>query len=105
MDRPPRYMCVMRKRALWSEDFAQVPLTHEPVGMDEVKERQGVDTDALKKAQVWEIWDKTSQTVRWVAEGYDAPLDEKEDPYGLDSFWPCRVLSTLRRRQKALSRP
>lgn len=73
----------------FGEDFKQVPLTHEPVGMDDMKERMGVDTDSLKKAQVWEIWDKPSKTAIWIAEGYDRTLDEKADPYGLDSFWPC----------------
>lgn len=76
----------------FGEDAAKfVPLTHEPIGLDEMK-TQGAsqsDMDALKKAQVWEIWCKSSECVYWVAEGYDKMLDHKEDPYGLDNFWPC----------------
>ena len=75
----------------FGEQFEQVPLTHEPIGMDEMK-NQGADSfdaEGMKKAQVWEIWDKTTECVYWVAEGYGLILDKKEDPYGLDSFWPC----------------
>jgi len=71
----------------FGEEFADVPLTHEPIGLDEDKSKS--QDDANKKAQVWEIWDKSSETVIWVAEGHSKTLDEKEDPYGLDGFWPC----------------
>lgn len=75
----------------FGEDFKQVPLSHEPIGLDEMK-NQGVaqqELDDLKKAPVWEIWCKTERSVYWVAEGYGTLLDEKPDPYGLDGFWPC----------------
>lgn len=71
----------------FGEEFSEVPLTHEPVGLDDDKSKS--QDDANKKAQVWEIWDKTSKTAIWVAEGYSKTLDEQEDPYGLDGFWPC----------------
>jgi len=75
----------------FGEDFKDVPLTHEPIGLDELKNQAGEisDIEDLKKAQIWEIWDKTSKTVYWVAEGYSKTLDIKEDPLGLDQFWPC----------------
>lgn len=68
-----------------------VPLTHEPIGMDELK-NQGMsqsELESMKKGQVWEIWDKTTKRVTWVAEGFGSKLDEKDDLYGLDDFWPC----------------
>lgn len=71
--------------------FKEVPLTHEPIGLDDMKDRgasQG-ETDSMKKAQVWEIWDKPSKQVIWVSEGFDRALDVKDDLYGLDEFWPC----------------
>ena len=75
----------------FGEDFKQVPLTHEPVGLDEMKKQgiEGSELDGMKKAQVWEIWDKTAKRVFWVAEGYQKTLDIKDDPLGLDGFWPC----------------
>jgi hypothetical protein len=74
----------------FGEDFKDVPLTHEPIGLDELKNQQIEVSDMgdMKKAQVWEIWVKPTKTVFWVAEGCQNTLDEKEDPYGLDSFWP-----------------
>ena len=75
----------------FGEDFKDVPLSHEPIGIDELK-NQGQsqsEIDSLKKAPVWEIWDKSSKCVYWVAEGYGTLLDHKDDPYGLDGFWPC----------------
>lgn len=73
----------------FGEDFANVQLTHEPIGLDEIRKENPEGAEALKKAQVWEIWCKTSGSVYWIAEGHDKALDMKEDPYGLDGFWPC----------------
>jgi hypothetical protein len=73
----------------FGEDFKQVSLTHEPVGLDEM-EKMGVEgLDDMKKAVVWEIWSKTTKQVFWVSEGYSKTLDIKDDPLGLDNFWPC----------------
>lgn len=73
----------------FGKEHAEVPLTHEPIGLDEMKKSGEDGLDDLKKAQVWEIWCKTSESAYWIAEGYDKALDIKEDPYGLDGFWPC----------------
>jgi len=75
----------------FGEDFKDVPLNHVPVGLDQLKEQgatQG-ETDAMRKACIWEIWDKTEEQAIWVAEGYEKSLDCKPDPYGLDGFFPC----------------
>lgn len=44
--------------------------------------------DPWARADVWEIWDKEHKRVWWVVEGAAAPLDSKDDPYGLAGFWP-----------------
>jgi len=85
------YMTKADGEKRFGKDFKDVPLSHEPIGLDELK-NQGIDQadmGDLKKAQVWEIWNKSDKTVIWVAEGYSKVLDKKDDPYGLDSFWPC----------------
>ena len=42
-----------------------------------------------RRAKIWEIWDKQHRKVFWMAESYkDKLLDEKDDPLGLESFWP-----------------
>jgi hypothetical protein len=41
------------------------------------------------RAEVWEVWDKTTRKVYWLVEGYKEVLESKEDPYGLSNFFPC----------------
>lgn len=74
----------------FGEEFKDITLTHEPLGLDEMKKAGAseADMEAMKKAEIWEIWDKSSECVYWVAEGEDKLLDHKYDPYGLDGFWP-----------------
>jgi len=75
----------------FGEEFSDVTLSHVPTGLDDLKS-QGVsqgEIDRMKKAEVWEIWDKDEECVYWIADGYDKLLDHKDDPYGLDGFWPC----------------
>ena len=72
----------------FGEDFKNVPMTYEPIGLtDEMRETGSLDDE--KKAEVWEIWCKRSKRVYWVAKGYTEILDEKDDPYGLEGFFPC----------------
>ena len=65
--------------------FKDVPLTHSPD--DDYEEKSS--TLMLKKAEVWEIWCKTSGKVYWIAANFDKLLDEREDPLELDNFFPC----------------
>lgn len=75
----------------FGEDFKEVPLAHEPIGLDDLKNNGAsqAEQESLKKAIVWEIWSKPDERVYWIAEGHKQLLDSKEDPYGLDNFWPC----------------
>lgn len=72
----------------FGEGFKDVPLTFEPIGLDDEARKDGCD-DSMRKAQVWEIWDKTDKKAIWVAEGYAKVLDERDDPYELEGFFPC----------------
>lgn len=40
------------------------------------------------KAEIWEIWDKDTMCVYWIAEGYEFLCDMKPDPLGLSGFFP-----------------
>jgi hypothetical protein len=40
------------------------------------------------QAEVWEIWDKASKRVYWFVKGAPKFLDAKDDPMGLDGFFP-----------------
>jgi hypothetical protein len=68
----------------FGEDFENVPLTYEKI------EDKELPQNALRKqAEVFEIWDKTDQKVRWVAKGYDVVLDEQDNLLQLHGFFPC----------------
>jgi hypothetical protein len=75
----------------FGEDFAKVPLVHQPVGLDDELKTHDLEGDGekLKKAVVWEIWYKNDKTVVWIAEKHPYILDEREDPLQLDAFFPC----------------
>jgi hypothetical protein len=74
----------------FGEEFKDINLTHIPQGLDDMLKSgfNKSDAEAMKKAEIWEIWCKTSEYVYWVAEGEDKLLDHKYNPYGLDNFWP-----------------
>lgn len=82
------YMTRTAGKERFGDKFKDVPLNHEPIGIDDNIRASG-SLDDLKKAAVWEIWDKESKTAYWVAEGFPNVLDERDDPYGLDGFFPC----------------
>lgn len=51
---------------------------------------KGMDGDGVKRAAVYEIWDKCSKKVFWISKAWsDQPLDVRDDPLGLDGFFPC----------------
>lgn len=45
--------------------------------------------DPWNKAEVYEIWCKEKKKVYWYSQGADVILDVKDDPLGLDGFFPC----------------
>lgn len=58
------------------------------------------------RVEVWEVWDKDTRRVFWCVEGYSAVLDTKDDPYGLDGFFPCpRPLLANMTTDKVVPRP
>jgi hypothetical protein len=57
----------------------------------QTKQTGSMDSDLdspAEKAEVWEIWDKTSREVVWLAQGVERPLDRKKDPLKLTNFYP-----------------
>jgi len=45
--------------------------------------------DILKKAIVYEIWDRTTKKIHWYSKGNAGLLDTKDDFLGLKGFEPC----------------
>ena len=48
-----------------------------------------IQNEPWQKAEVYEIWCKTSKRVYWLSKGMDRLLDERDDPLGLTDFFPC----------------
>ena len=74
----------------FGEEHNDVPLQH--IAHLEDKDGQPKpdgEERQVKKAQVWEIWDKEERRVYAVIEGYDKLLLDEEDPLGLRGFFPC----------------
>ena len=56
---------------------------------DDSKNQLTVKTTFERKAKVFEIWNKRTLKVCWVAKGYPQALDERDDPLELEGFFPC----------------
>jgi hypothetical protein len=53
------------------------------------KQGGGIEYDAWQKGEVWEIWCIEEMKVYWCVEGMDVICDVKDDPLGLQGFFPC----------------
>lgn len=51
-------------------------------------EADAVKSDPWGRVDVWEIWSKEDRKVYWYVEGFGKILDSKDDPIGLDGFFP-----------------
>ncbi|MGN6124705.1 MAG: hypothetical protein ACTHOJ_17310, partial [Sphingomonas oligoaromativorans] len=61
----------------------QVPLDWRVAGGVEREREDG------ERARIYECWWKSKRKVFWVSKCYPTPLDARDDPLGLDHFWPC----------------
>jgi hypothetical protein len=68
--------------------FKNVSLTSQNTDMDG-KNPMTAKMTYDKKAKVYEIWNKRSGKVCWIAKGYPQALDERDDPLDLEEFFPC----------------
>ena len=59
-----------------------------PRQMEKITTKQkNIDTDDVEDLQVWELWCKSENTVKWLMEGVDFFLDETEPPVELSGFF------------------
>ncbi|MFI0489344.1 MAG: hypothetical protein ACH344_08705 [Yersinia sp. (in: enterobacteria)] len=69
----------------FGEDIAKMcPLDYYPKGLSDQKKET-----SIKKAVIYEMWDKDEKKVRWVHRDVAEFLDEKDDPLNLPDFFPC----------------
>lgn len=82
------FMSRSQLEARFGEVGKTVPLDWCPTGY--TGEQHDEDRDqAVKRAQVYEIWDKDTRKVYWISKGFQSPLDTKDDPLKLSGFFPC----------------
>ena len=62
----------------------QIPLTYRQTENDHYENTQ----NQPDMAEVWEIWDKRSNKQIFIADGFDEILEEFDDPYNLEGFFP-----------------
>lgn len=63
----------------------KIPLDTKP---DDQKQSYKSD-DGVYEAVIYEIWDKETGKVLWLSKSLGKILDERDDPLGLENFWPC----------------
>ena len=64
-----------------AELAALIPLDH--------KDENAPEDTLLKKATIYEIWDKQTCKAIWLHKNYPEVLDVRDDPLKLDKFFPC----------------
>lgn len=73
------------------EKANNVPLDFNPQGEDSNK-GEGQDSDehhVVKRATVWEIWDKDNRELKFISEAKkDGPIEVRPDPLNLGNFFP-----------------
>lgn len=81
----------MRRPALvarFGEELGnKIPLDSTPEDLK--KGEMGGNGDNLSQAKVYEIWDKVTKRAIWISKAQPEPLDVKDDPLGLQDFFPC----------------
>ena len=65
----------------------RIPLTHKYDDADTDYKSEGDAVPA--RAECYEVWDRRSGKQIFVSTGFDEILEEAEDPYQLENFWPC----------------
>ncbi len=82
------YMTTEEGVARFGDTFKNVPLSAKQTEDASDKTRKAKDA-FIKKAVVFEIWNKQTGRVCWVAKDYLLALDERDDPLHLEGFFPC----------------
>ncbi len=53
-----------------------------------LKKGEDGQEDPWSRAKIWEIWEKDAKRVYWFCEAFTQILDMKDDPLGLEGFYP-----------------
>lgn len=69
------------------KDVDKIPLDWKPDYGDNDVQDPGLDKSP--KACIYELWHKPTRMVYWISKGCQWLLDERQDPLGLENFFPC----------------
>ena len=67
------------------EMAAKIPLDQGPEPLNAYNENKRL----YNRAKICELWDKESQKVYWFSKGMPQIIDVRDDPLGLEGFFPC----------------
>jgi len=70
----------------FGEEMARkIPLDQGPEPLNAYNEQKKM----YNRAKICELWDKERNKVVWLCKGMPTVIDERDDPLGLEGFWPC----------------
>jgi hypothetical protein len=64
----------------------QIPLDTKPEDSSRSYQKMG---EGPHQALIYEVWDKETGKVMWISMSLGKILDERDDPLGLENFFPC----------------
>ncbi len=82
------YMTKSALESRFGEEKAKtIPLDAKPE--ETQRHETSGDGEALYRACIYEIWDKETGKAYWLSKSLKQMVDEKDDPLGLEDFFPC----------------
>ena len=70
----------------FGEEVARkIPLDSGPEPLNAYNDKKRI----YNRAKICELWDKERNKVVWFSKGFPALIDERDDPLGLEGFFPC----------------
>ena len=63
----------------------QIPLDSGPEPLNAYNDKKRI----YNRAKICELWDKERNKVVWFSKGMPSIIDERDDPLGLEGFFPC----------------
>jgi hypothetical protein len=67
------------------EVAAKIPLDSGPEPLNAYNENKRL----YNRAKICELWDREREKVVWFSKGLPQVIDERDDPLGLEGFFPC----------------
>lgn len=83
------YMKMPAKVERFGEKLAKLIPKDAPPKEGRNKQDMGADSEQEDGSFICELWDKDTKRAYWFSKSYPDILDEKDDPLGLEEFFPC----------------